>query len=230
MTHRHPDRGPVGRLLAAGTDLVLPVSCGGCGAPGHRWCPRCAARLADAPIRLRPRVTVGADVWALGRYRGPLRNGILALKEHGRRDLITPFGLALARMLVVLARWGEIPDAPTLGLVPAPTRRLAARRRGGDPVTAMTEVVATTIGPRLRVTPLLFSAPAARDSAGLNARDRSNNLRGRIAVASVRAPPTDALTILVDDVLTTGATAAESVRVLRRHGIAVRAVVVLAAA
>ena len=83
---------------------------------------------------------------------------------------------------------------------------------------------------------MLYTAATTRDSAGLGARERRENLRGQIrirrAVTKAHSPPADApvSTVLVDDVLTTGATVAESIRILSAHGIKVDAVVVLAAA
>lgn len=65
-----------------------------------------------------------------------------------------------------------------------------------------------------------------RDSVGLSAAQRSENLAGRIGVRA-RAPRGPV--VLVDDVLTTGTTAAESVAALRRAGVGVDAVVVIGA-
>lgn len=218
-------------ILRAGADLAVPQTCGGCGRPGIRWCRRCAAYLADAPVALRPRVDPGVPVWALGRYRGPIRQAVLGVKERDRRDLVDPLGAAVAGGVLSLARWGELPDTPGLWLVPAPTRALAARRRGGDHVTAIAEAAARRLGGRVRVAPLLTSAMGTRDSAGLDARARRQNLRGRVRLRRNAPLPSPASgSILVDDILTTGATAAESVRVLADHGITVAAVLVLGGA
>nr|WP_053778051.1 ComF family protein [Gordonia sp. NB41Y]KOY49253.1 phosphoribosyltransferase [Gordonia sp. NB41Y] len=217
-------------IAAAGADLVLPRTCAGCGAADTDWCARCARHVADAPVELRPRVDVGVAVWAAGRYRGPLRHAILAVKEHGRRDLTGPLGTVHADAVTTVARWGELPDSPRLTLVPAPTRRAAARRRGGDPVAGIAAVAAARLGPRVGTDPLLFTASATRDSAGLSARDRRANLRGGIRLRPHHLGTARMSAVLVDDVLTTGATAAESVRVLRHAGIDVTAVVVLAGA
>ena len=223
----------VSEIARAGVDLMIPMTCGGCDAPGSRWCARCTELLADTPIPLSPRVRVGVGVWALGRYRGPHRAAVIELKEHGRRDLAAPLGHALAAALHTLGRWGEIPSASRLRLVPAPTRPIAARRRGGDTVTAIAEHAATELGARTSVRPILTIRSGGRDSAGLDARARRRNLAHQIAV---RSPPTRAdrsprtATVLVDDVLTTGATAAESVRVLAAHDVHVDLVVVIAGA
>ena len=70
-------------------DLVLPLECGGCGAPSTRWCPACAAALAVTPTSRTwsPRGSIpGVPVFSLGRYAGPRRAAIVAVKEHGRAD------------------------------------------------------------------------------------------------------------------------------------------------
>lgn len=223
-------------VVVAGADLVVPIRCGGCGASGSRWCARCADVLADDPVELSPRVDPGVPTWAMGRYRGVHRAAVLALKERGRQDLVAPLGDALARGVVDLARWSEIPfDRPRLALIPAPTRRLSARRRGGDPVTAIARRAADRLGPSVAVHPVLRTSMWARDSAGLSARDRVANLNESVVVRcpsslldDLRAGRCAAL--LVDDVMTTGATAAESVRVLATRGVTVHAVLVIAAA
>ncbi len=74
-------------------DLVLPLECGGCGAPSTRWCAACAQALAvhpDEPHLITPRVDPGVPVFSLGRYAGARREAIVAVKEHGRADLIAP--------------------------------------------------------------------------------------------------------------------------------------------
>lgn len=221
-------------ILRSGSDLVVPIVCGGCARPGDSWCADCRAALADDPIATTPRVGVGVPVWALGRYRGPHRDALIAMKEHGRRDLTDPLGRALAHGMGTLARWGELSDAPTLTLVPAPTRAASARRRGGDPVTALAVTAARVLGPRVHVAPLLRTSAWTRDSAGLDARRRAQNLSGAIRVRDagirVRRRARQSCVLLVDDVVTTGATAAESVRVLTGIGVSVDAMLVIAAA
>ncbi|MFW0792236.1 ComF family protein [Gordonia sp. CPCC 205515] len=221
-------------VFRSGSDLVVPIVCGGCERPGVSWCADCAAALADDPIATTPRVEVGVPVWALGHYRGPHRDALIAMKEHGRLDLTAPLGRALARGVATLARWGELPDAPTLVLVPAPTRASSARRRGGDPVTAMATTAVRVLGTHSHVAPLLVTSAWTRDSAGLDARRRAQNLSGAIRVrergAHARERARRSCVILVDDVVTTGATAAQSVRVLAGIGVEVDAALVVAAA
>lgn len=214
----------MGELL----DLILPRSCGGCGASGTAWCPACARLLSAPPIRVRPHTDPGVPCWALAAYRGAPRRAVLAAKEHGRRDLAAPLGLAVARGLDRL-RDGTRP----LILVPAPSRAAAARRRGGDPVVRVAHAAARWL-PVCEPVGLLRLRPGVRDSVGLNSSDRRHNLRGRIMMVPHLSPstpiPVNAEVVVIDDVLTTGTTIHESVRVLTAAGIPVRAALVTCAA
>jgi predicted amidophosphoribosyltransferase len=195
-------------------DLVLPLECGGCGAPSTRWCDVCARQLAvkaDEPHLITPRVEPGVPVLSLGRYAGARREAIVAVKEHGRADLIAPLAVALRAGLERLLVWGVV-GAP-LTVVPAPTRRSAARRRGGDPVTRMARA-ATADLPGVDVSQALRMRAMVRDSVGLSGADRQRNVAGRVKVTK----PVSGEVLVVDDVVTTGATASESVRVLRIAG------------
>lgn len=211
-------------IVSAVLDVVLPLECGGCAAPGTGWCAACAAALqvhTDQPRVLTPRVDPGVPVFALGRYAGPRRAAIVAVKERGRRDLIAPLARALALGIHRLDRWGVV--GHRLTVVPAPTRRSAARRRGGDPVTRIA-AAATASAPHLRVVTALRTAATARDSIGLTGGARQRNIGGRVRLT--RRPGGEVL--LVDDVVTTGATAAEAVRVLLGAGVDVAAVLTIA--
>jgi predicted amidophosphoribosyltransferase len=206
-------------------DLILPLECGGCGAPSTRWCDACATALqvhADEPHLVTPRVDPGVPVFALGRYAGPRRHAIVAVKEHGRRDLVAPLSRALALGIHRLAVWGVL--STPLTVVPAPTRRAAARRRGGDPV-ARVAATATRVHPGITVVHALRTVGRARDSVGLTTTAREHNIAGRVRLTAA-APAGEVL--LVDDIVTTGATAREAVRVLEAAGSAVAAVLTLA--
>jgi predicted amidophosphoribosyltransferase len=207
-------------------DLVLPLECGGCGAPSTRWCDACAAELSlrpDDPRLIHPRVDPGLPVFSLGRYAGPRRAAIVAVKERGRGDLIGPLATALGAGLDRLIAWGVV--EPPLALVPAPTRRTAARRRGGDPVAR----VASAIG-RSRegvgVVSALRMRAMTRDSVGLSTAARQANVSGRVRL--VRGIVGRREVLLLDDIVTTGATATESVRVLQAAGARVAGVMAIA--
>jgi predicted amidophosphoribosyltransferase len=211
-------------------DLILPLQCGGCGAPSTRWCDACALELsvpADKPHVVNPRVDPQVPVFALGRYAGARRQAILAMKEHGRGDLVAPLSWALAVGVHRLLVWGMV-ETP-LTIVPAPTRRSAARRRGGDPVTRMARMAATAIAgrPDITVVQALRMKALTRDSVGLGTAARERNIAGRVLLRGAR-PRTEV--VLVDDIVTTGATARESVKILHAAGVRVAAVLAIAAA
>ena len=203
-------------------DLVLPLQCGGCDAAATAWCAECAKDLTvrdDEPHLITPRLDPGVPVLSLGRYAGARRRAIVALKEHGRTDLQGPLAAALRDAIDHLLTWGVL-QLP-LTLVPAPTRRSAARRRGGDPVTRIAKAAA---GPGVAVAPALRYRAFTRDSVGLSSAARQRNVAGRIRLVT----PVSGAVVVVDDVVTTGATATESVRVLQTAGADVVAVVTLA--
>lgn len=220
-------------MLTSLLDLVLPRECGGCGRPDTWWCDACRAATAHPPVRVHPRVDPGVPCWALGPYSGVRRHAVVAVKEKGARALVEPLGSALAGATRWLRSEGEIDphELSPLTLVPAPSRRRAARLRGGDPVTRFCGAAAAVLVPEVvTVAPILRVDGRVRDSVGLSARERAENLGGRIgAWRSLPGDPARTGVVLVDDVLTTGTTAAESVAALRRVGARVDAVLVLAA-
>lgn len=231
-----------GRTLASVLDLALPRECGGCDRPGTSWCAACESDLTGPPVELRPRVDPGVGCWALGPYTGCRRGAVIALKERGRHDLAGPLGNALATAVKRLRLLGHIdpPELADLVLVPAPTRARAARSRGGDPVARCARNLVRFLEPeRVVVAPVLRMRRGVADSVGLGASERARNIAGRVSVVSprvhrrdngpsVRLSSRDRCVVLVDDVLTTGATVSESVSALTAFGVRVDAVLVVA--
>jgi predicted amidophosphoribosyltransferase len=124
---------------------------------------------------------------------------VLAYKERGRRDLAGPLAALLAPALAQAA------GSAQAWLVPAPSRPAAARARGGDHVLRLCRRLARADA-GLRVAPALRLGRRARDSVGLDAAARVANLSGRLRVDARELPPAHAAVIIVDDVVTTGAT------------------------
>jgi predicted amidophosphoribosyltransferase len=212
-------------------DLVVPLQCVGCGDPGVSWCAVCA-RWLGGPVPVEREATAnGPPTYALGRYHGPARRAVLGYKERGRRDLAAPLGAALGAALLRLPEVRAGPDGICY-LVPAPSRPAAARLRGGPHMHAVARYCAAALaaaGQPAAVAPALRLGSRARDSVGLDAAARATNLRGRLRRVLAGVPPPGQPVVLLDDVITTGATAAACTEVLAAAAIPVRAVLALTA-
>jgi ComF family protein len=222
----------------AALDLIFPAVCPVCAstlAEGRRdplcgtcWtaiprllppcCARCGAGLsltvppAPGVLQMCGRCRTEPPAWDWARagavYEGPVRQAIHALKFEGRAALARP----LAALL--LEPWGtELADRVD-ALVPVPLARARERQRGFNPATLLAEHLAAGLGVPVRPHWLVRVRPTESQSE-LGAAERRANVRGafraRSAVAGLDV-------IVVDDVLTTGATAAECVRALRAAG------------
>lgn len=220
-------------LPAALLDLLLPTVCVGCAEPGTSWCGRCRPRTGP-PVRLGDRQLPPS--YALADYRGAVRAALLGYKERGRRDLATALGEWLADGLEALpdgVRRGVTAPDGSWWLVPVPSRRRAAARRGGQHVAAVAHRAAAVLAARGRpvvVATALRMSRGARDSVGLDAAARRANLAGRVVFRPAAAPPPNTPVVLVDDIVTTGATAGACVAGLNLSSVEVGAFVALAAA
>jgi predicted amidophosphoribosyltransferase len=219
-----------GRALA---DLVLPRTCAGCGVPGAVLCRSCAALLARPRLATPRRFPWGfPPTVAAGAYAGPVRPAVLAFKERGRAELARPLGTALA--LAVAAVSAGVPDCGPVLLVPVPSSAAALRTRGRDHVGELTGQALLELrsaGLPADEARLLRRSGRVRDSADLSAAQRRANLAGSFAVDDQVWVPGGALLVLVDDVVTSGATLTEAAAALttaRPDGLPVVAAVVAA--
>lgn len=156
----------------------------------------------------------GPPMYALAKYDGAARRAVIAYKERGRRELAATFGRLIAAALP------SLPGAQERRLVPVPSRPAAVRKRGWPHM----QLVAQHTG--AGVLPVLAVDRRARDSVGLDVAGRVANLDGRI---SCRRRLPGVQVVLVDDVITTGATAVACCEALTAAGAKVVAVLALTA-
>lgn len=218
-------------MVHALADLALPVVCAGCGTGGTRQCPDCCNVLelaAAVPWSPTPAPQGLPATWTALAYQDVVRSCIVAWKDEDRVDLTRAFTPVLAKGLA--AAVGGTPSVRVAVLrghpvyvVPVPSARAGTARRGRWPVHDLVTRTLRVAGARsvLQDLPALRLSRAVADQAGLGTRERRTNLRGAMAVAarhtvSVRG----AVIVLVDDVVTSGATLAEAGRALREAGAA----------
>jgi predicted amidophosphoribosyltransferase len=198
-------------LVAEIGAFVLAASCGGCDEPGVLLCDGCRLQLEPDPMELR--TPCGLPVRAALRFDGPAARCIRRLKGEGDTLLARRLGDALGAVLLPVLGEGIHP-------VPVPTSPAAFRRRG------------------YRVPDLLISRAGAEpwallrhrgrhaDQRGLTVQERARNVHGTMRV---RQEGRGARVVLVDDVVTTGATFDEAARALTVAGFDVVCAVALAA-
>lgn len=189
-------RSALAPALAEALSLVFPTWCAGCDAPDVALCAACRAELVPRPRRRT--LPCGLVVHSAVPFDGVAARAIRALKEDGRTGLARPLGDALTAVVPGGA------DA----VVPIPSSRSGKRRRG--------YAVATLLAQRggLRPRRLLRLTRDTVDQRGLGRAERERNLSGAFV-----APRVSGLrVVIVDDVVTTGATLADAARALRAAG------------
>lgn len=214
----------LGGTLEAAADLVLPRCCAGCGAAATRWCPSCAASLADPPPA---RVLAdGTRVWSAARYDGAVRHTVNAWKDRDRADVTDVLAQAV---MTAYVRSGLAAAA----LVPVPSTAASRRRRGRAPVDDLARRVVRRLrrgGSDVALWPLLRVRRRVADQSGLSAAARAVNVHTALHVPpAVAGRVHGAAVVLVDDVVTSGATLVEAARALRGVGADVVGAVTLAA-
>jgi competence protein ComFC len=188
-------------------DLALPPACAGCGAEGEALCRRCSRTLGKR-LGLPPGVPIGlpaalpahlAQLEWCAPFAGVVRTALHHLKYSGEKRLAVPLAAAMA------ARWREAGVGGEL-LVPVPVHASRSRQRGYDQAVLLAESVSRALEMPWR--PVLTRSRHTRPQFDLGRKARLANVAGAFEIAGPAG--TSAIEgswiVLVDDVVTTGAT------------------------
>ena len=210
--------GAVRAVAAKALDAALPATCVGCGREGPPICAGCVPAL-DARLGIPAGVPIGLPgelpepllqlEWCAS-FRGVTRDALHAVKYGGEQRLADPLGTAIAK------RWRAVGVGADL-VVHVPVHADRERQRGYDQAALIARQAARDLG--LTFVPALRRARATIAQFDLDRRDRARNVRGAFVVdARHAAAVRDRWILLVDDVVTTGATLAASATALLGAG------------
>lgn len=209
-------------------DVLLPPACASCDVvlPGPQgFCDDCAHEVLELPtVHCRRCAEPGAferglcsrcaagvpweRAWAPFEHEGSIAKAIHRFKYEDRSDLSRPLGLLLAALSK-----HELTSMPGV-LVPLPLHEARFRERKFDQAGLLAAVVGQRVGREVQAG-WLSRTRDTRRQVGLSEAEREANVRGAFsATAAVRGHDV----VLVDDVLTSGATAREAVRALSTAG------------
>ncbi len=212
-------------------DLGFGSRCLGCACAGRLLCTQCAGalpRIADTVSPLPPPPGL-VRASAVGDYNGSLKAMIVAHKERNAYSLTSTLG----ELLAISIRHHDLRADALVVLVPVPSRWMTVVRRGHDPLLAVVRRAQASLGRPSVVVRALRQFRAPQDQAALGWQARQANLAMSMATRPSgvrqlrRFGPISV--VICDDVMTTGATAAEAQRALAAAGVPVAAISCIAA-
>lgn len=196
-------------------DLIFPSRCAICDGSGKNLCDACRNL-----IWIEPREFLLSDlsVFTVTKYSDETSKLLVALKDKGQSALVAELAVMLEPILVKIP-----PSESPVFLVPAPSRPGNFAKRGFQPMVLLAQAISKR-NSRLKVLNALSFSREVKDQVGLTANERVANLALSMRL---NQQVSGKICYLLDDVVTTGATALEAARVLRIGGAIVPGVLAL---
>lgn len=187
-------------------DLIYPKRCLGCRQPGGYLCSDCTVDLGYSRW-------VTPKIMAVFPYRGIIKKALIALKYRYVSDLTQELSGAVARRLIG-KNW--FPWSNPV-LVPIPLHPKKERVRGFNQAAEVGQLVARAMKWNY-YSNLLQRKLATPPQVGLKGQDRCQNVRGAFVVDPKYQVPKSTCLIVFDDVVTTGSTLKEAMKVMTKCG------------
>ena len=189
-------------LLSPAVSLATQPRCFGCRRTGAWACSTCLASLRS-PLATE-RIPCVDQVLAAWAYDGVARDLILALKLRGKRPAAEPLATAMTRAI-------QNEGSGVTAITWVPGRAAEMRRRGFDHAEVIARAVGASLG--LPVIGMLDRTGHRPDQTALSGSARRRNLKGAFTASKVAGQ-----VMVIDDLVTTGATAEACARALRSRG------------
>lgn len=190
-------------------NFFLPTPCIGCLKPGSPFCPKCQSTFL---LHSKATSRFGVQGFAFCEYAELSSKIINAIKESGQTSLIGPVAGLMAQ------QWPTEFAAPML--VPIPSSAKNYRKRGYQHILKLTAALEKRL-PGARSAALLSSVGDRSDQTSLSPSDRLTNLEGAFSVDLRGFSPSESPIVLVDDVITSGATIQAASQALTDAGMTV---------
>lgn len=219
--------------------LLWPTACVGCGQADRELCLRCTDEVAELPHGLPHGVgpmarSVDGPIHVIaGPYSGTVREMLIAYKHGGKYGFVKILGRRLGVALrqackeIIASGTGAGEQPPVI--VPVPSRAQRVRQRGFRHVDALVSVGLRSEGLRIRQIGGLRALPGRTGQVGLSEAARERNARKLYVPKRAATQLRGRTVIVVDDIVTSGATTRAACEQLERAGARVVAVVALCA-
>ncbi|MBN1620724.1 ComF family protein [candidate division WOR-3 bacterium] len=206
-----PSKCPIcGKMLRFGEVCICDACLELCGT--YKKCPFCSYPLPSEGFTHDCKLYGGlpfTGVFFIGEYEGTLKEAVKAMKFSNYSKLGIKLGLKLSE---------KIPfSGESNVLVPIPSSRNTRRQRGYNQAEIMAEAIAGRLG-FCHLPEALIVKGKKKNQVGLSRGERETNMKGKMSSGRQFGLIGKKRAIIIDDVMTTGATLAEAHRVLKKSG------------